>query len=80
MADELRQMNAAMRSPPPSHLTPAELIDRITHMEIQRSHTRQEPDLDRVCSKLGRLIATRTRCVRAFPELERDRSTSARVR
>jgi hypothetical protein len=72
MADELRRSNFAVRSP--LHLgplAPAELIERITLLEIRRNRELDEPALDRIGAELGTLRYAMARSLKDPPELGR---------
>jgi hypothetical protein len=68
---ELRQKMCDRDSRIPAEIAPAELLDRITILEIERGRVNDGEKRETVRAELGSLLATQARGVKSSPELER---------
>lgn len=72
MANELRGRHAAhLVEPIHTEISPGELIDKITILEIKRRRLTNERQRHNVRLELGALLAARARCLSSSQELER---------
>jgi Flp pilus assembly protein TadD len=78
MAAELRQ-GKRPRLPLLTEISPGELLDKLTILEIKRERIREGPKLQNVHIELGSLLAARTRALPRSTELDRLEAQLKRV-
>jgi Flp pilus assembly protein TadD len=68
--DSLRRTNFLHRGPMPPGISPGDLLDKITMLEVTRSRIQDKAELSKMQCELGAMLAIRARCLGRSPKLD----------